>query len=176
MALTACGGNDPIADNGVLPPDNVVGDASATGLAAPANSAAAEAYDAAALPPSTDDMVWRIDAAARTARFGPAGTTEMAAMPLTIECAAPGMRLVRADAPGSGKGTLSFTGNGHVASVEVTAGGSLYRGDARGDTLSAIVRTFDGPASVEATVGEAGDLRLPSPPELRRFLRTCSPG
>lgn len=174
VGLAACGGNDPVADEGSAPPDNLVGDA--PGARLPVNAAAAERRDDAALPPPTDGMVWQVDAKARVARFGPAGQSAMPANPLTLECAAPGMRLTRGEAPSSGKATLSFTGNGHVASVEVTARGAAYRGDARGDTLRAIVRTFDGPAAVDATVGDAGDLRLPSGPDIRGFLIGCATG
>lgn len=176
FGLTACGGDDPVIDNGMSPPDHMIGDAPGAGMAAPANAADAERHDDAALPPLTDGMVWQIDAAARVARFGPAGQSAMPATPLSVECAAPGMRLVRGEAPSSGTATLSFTGNGHVASLEVTARGAAYRGDARGDTLRAIVRTFDGSEPVEATVGDAGDLRLPSSPELRGFLAGCTRG
>jgi len=41
LLLLACGKADPVADDAVGPPDELVGDASATGLAAPANAAAA---------------------------------------------------------------------------------------------------------------------------------------
>lgn len=176
LALVACDGNDPVADKGGAPPDNMVGDAPSAGLATPANAAAAETEAAAATPPPTDGMAWRVDGARRIARYGPSGG-DMAAMPLAIDCAEPGtMRLLRGEAPSSGKATMSFTGNGHVASIEVAASGSTYLGVARGDTLRGIARTFDGPAPVEATVGDAGDLRLPATPDIRRFLATCARG
>ena len=177
LALAACGGNDPVADKGTTLPDNMVGDAPGAGLAAPANAAAAETSAEAALPPPTDGMAWQVDRAAHAARFGPTGSAAMAAMPLTIDCAVPRtMRLVRGEAPSSGKATLSFTGNGHVASLVVNAINSTYLGIASGDTLRAIARTFNGPAPVEATVGEAGDLRLPSTPAIRQFLGSCARG
>lgn len=177
LALAACGGNDPVADKGVSPPDNMVGDAPGAGLATPANAAAAETVDSAALPPPTDGMAWQVDSARRMARYGPSGGGgDMAAM-LAIDCTVPGtMRLLRGEAPSSGKATMSFTGNGHVASIEVAASGSTYLGVARGDTLRGIARTFDGPAPVEATVGDAGDLRLPATPDIRRFLAICVRG
>ena len=63
FGLTACGGDDPVVDNGISPPDHMIGDAPSAGMAAPANAAAAERHDDAALPPPTDGMVWQIDAA-----------------------------------------------------------------------------------------------------------------
>ena len=56
LLLLACGKTDPVADNAVAPPDGLVGDASATGLAAPANAAAAEAAQQAALPPASGGL------------------------------------------------------------------------------------------------------------------------
>lgn len=50
IALLACSKTDPVADNAIAPPDDLLGDASASGLAAPANAAAAEADRQAALP------------------------------------------------------------------------------------------------------------------------------
>ena len=41
ITLTACAKTDPVDDNAVAPGDHLVGDASATVLAAPANAAAA---------------------------------------------------------------------------------------------------------------------------------------
>ena len=49
LALISCGKNDPVADNTVAPPANVVGDAGATGLAAPDHGGGAEAPDEAAV-------------------------------------------------------------------------------------------------------------------------------
>ena len=53
LSLLACQNDGPVADNLVTPPEGVVGDQSATGLAKPGNAAAAEAVDRAALPPMT---------------------------------------------------------------------------------------------------------------------------
>ena len=178
--LGGCGQPSPVAENAAAPPENMVGDASADGIDAPANSAAAEAAQQAAAPPPTDQMAWHYDAAARIASYGPADVAAVHPQ-LTFQClssidgGAGGLEVRRADAPANGKGTLSFTGNGHVASLEMTAtrqgtAGSTWRGIARGDVMRAIARTFDGPGPVEATIGAAGDLRLAAAPEARAAL------
>ena len=57
-ALSGCGKPSPVADNAAAPPDEMVGDAAADGLDAPANAAAAETEQQAAVPPPTDQMAW----------------------------------------------------------------------------------------------------------------------
>ena len=47
--LLACAKNDPVDNDAITPADALIGDASATGLAAPANAAMAEAVQQAAL-------------------------------------------------------------------------------------------------------------------------------
>ena len=74
VLLAGCSKHDPVDDKAVGPPDELVGDASATGLAAPANAAAAEAARQAALPSATGGLSWTYQAANRTALFGPPGT------------------------------------------------------------------------------------------------------
>ena len=175
--LLACGKHDPVAEDATAPPDALAGDEPADGLAAPANSATAEAVQQAAVPAPTDGLGWRYDNALRLASFGPAGPSPQ----LTIQCLTSigggpgGVAVVRADAPGEGKATLSFTGNGHVASLEINAvrradHDGVWRGVARGDNLRAIRRTFDGPGPVEANIAGSGDLRLASGPEVRAAL------
>ena len=73
LSLLACQNEGPVADNLVTPPEGMVGDQSATGLAKPVNAAAAEAVDRAALPPTTAGMAWLLFDDGRAARFGPAG-------------------------------------------------------------------------------------------------------
>lgn len=183
LALLACQGKDgPVADEAVTVPDNALGDASATGLAAPANAATAEAVDAAALPGATDGMGWHYDASRRIASFGPMSGTGAMPAQLTFECRAAGsgrqLVVTRADAPTSGKGTLSFTGNGHVASIAMKAeregaSGSIWRGIASGDEMRAIGRTF-GAAPVEANVTGASDLLLTAGPIPARLFTACA--
>ena len=74
ILLLACAKSDPVAENAVAPSDAMLGDASATGLAAPANSGAAEAVRQAALPAASGGLAWTMDQANRKALFGPPGT------------------------------------------------------------------------------------------------------
>lgn len=181
-ALAACGKQDPVAEDAAAPPENVVEGEAATGIAAPANSATAEAAGQAAAPAPTDGMEWRYDAGQRLASYGPASRSGQLAQ-LSFQCLGSvdggpgGVVVTRADSPSHGKGTLSFTGNGHVASLEMSArrvgsSGAVWQGVARGDVMRAILRTFAGPAPVEATIGAAGDLRLAAHPAPRAAL-TC---
>lgn len=172
-ALAACGKHDPVDDDAVEPPANVVEGEAADGIAAPANSAAAEAVQQAAAPAPTDGLGWRYDNGIRLASFGPLGAPPEVEPQFSLQCltsvdgGAGGVVVIRADAPSKGKGTLSFTGNGHVASLEMTASAradhaAVWRGVARGDVLRAIARTFAGPGPVEANMAGAADLRLAS--------------
>jgi hypothetical protein len=179
-ALAACGKHDPVSEDATAPPENLAGDEAATGIAAPANSAAAEAIGQAAAPAPTDGMAWRYDNGQRLASYGPVNGPAMSPQ-LTFQCQSTiaggpgGVVVTRADSPSAGKGTLSFTGNGHVASLEMTAKrlgthGAVWQGVARGDVRRAIARTFAGPGPVEATIGAAGDLKLDADPAPRAAL------
>ena len=76
LSLLACQGDDgPVAEGATVPSNAVVGDASATGLAAPANAAAAEAIDQAAVPVAENGMGWT-SAAAGSAHYGPHGARD----------------------------------------------------------------------------------------------------
>ena len=152
--LTACS-PDPV-DPAVAPDENLAGDASAEGLAAPANAAAAEAHQRAAVPLTDNGMAWTWRADANTASFGP-----NAAAPLfAIECRAGVLHISRFAPTQSPKGTLSFTGNGHVASIPVTAVRSQLGPGSRStaalgpdDMTNAVARAFEGKGPVNVTLG-----------------------
>lgn len=173
-SLGGCGRSSPVANNTIALPDNAVGDAPASGLAAPANSAAAEAVAKASLPLPTDGMAWRWDAAEGAAEYG-AGPQAPA---FKIVCHGGKLLFHRIDAaPSGGKGTISFTGNGKVASVPAVAIGdtaklsSSWLGtELPSDTTQAVARVFTGPGSVEiALSGTTKLVTAPSPFPLRPF-------
>ena len=122
LALLACAKPDPVDDNAVAPPDELVGDASATGLAAPANAAAAEAAQQAALPAATGGLRWTYRRPIAPPLFGPAGTPAF-----SIQCQKQreGETSCSSSAtcrrPPAATRTLSFTGNGQAASVPIAA-------------------------------------------------------
>src|SRR5687767_1093192 len=112
LLLLACQDDGPVADDAVQPPEAILGDRGASGLAAPANAAAAEAADRAALPPVTAGMGWTV--AGERAAFGPPGAEPI----LTFACNDGGLAITRHHPASAGAtGTLSFTGSGHVASL-----------------------------------------------------------
>jgi len=184
MALIACAKQDPVDDNAVDPSAVMVGDASATGLAAPANAAAAEAVQQAALPAATGGLSWAYQAAERTALFGPPGTPAF-----SIQCSRPreGHRrlvFVRYLAPtGGGNGTLSFTGNGKAASVPVAAvtnpngvGGQWRATVSIGDSVRDVAEAFSGPGTVNVSITGLAPLVVPATPEPRRVFADCLRG
>lgn len=173
-SLGGCNRSSPVAKNAVAPPDNVVGDVSASGLAAPANAAAAEAAAKAALPPPTDGMAWRWDTDEAAAEYG-AGPEAPA---FSIACQGGKLLFHRIDAaPLGGKGTISFTGNGRAASVPAVAIGDTSKMTSSwlgtqtpSDTTQAVARVFTGPGSVEiALSGTTKLVTAPSPLALRPF-------
>lgn len=176
LSLLACR-NDPIAEDAAAPPDNLVGDASARGLAAPANSAAAESLDRAALPPMSAGMAWTISADRRAAHFGPT----VAEPQLTLGCAPGGISVVRHSPANIGdKGTLSLTGGGHVSSLPVAAaaiargpGEAEWQGRASGDMARGIARPFSRPGPVELSLGGAPSLVVPADPAVNEVLNRC---
>ena len=174
MLLPGCGHSSPVANTAIELPDNAVGDAPASGLAAPANSAAAEAVAKAAMPLPTDGMVWRWDAAEGAAEYG-AGPQAPA---FEIVCHDGKLLFHRIDAaPLGGRGTMSFTGNGRAASVPAVAIGdtanmsSSWLGtQAPSDMTQAVARVFTGPGAVEiALTGTTKLVTSPSPVPLRAF-------
>ena len=183
MMLTACGGSDPVAENAVAPPDNLIGDQGASGLAAPANAAMAEAVEQAALPAATGGMTWSI-AADRSAQFGPPGSPA-----LSIQCqkqreGPKQILFVRnSAAPAGAKATMSFTGNGQVASAPVTGiadpagpGGHWRAVVDPGDIARDIAEAFAGTGPVEIGISGTAPLVVPTAPEPRSALAHCLAG
>ena len=177
LVLLACAKRDPVDDKAVAPPDELVGDASATGLAAPANAAAAEAAQLAALPTATGGLKWAYRAADRAALFGPPGTPAF-----SIQCSG-GNQLVfiRYLPPtGGGNATLSFTGNGQVASVPIAAitnpdgrGGQWRAAISAGDNARDVAETFSGPGTVNVSLTGLAPLVVPATAEPRRVMSEC---
>ena len=177
----ACAKADPVAENAVAPPDDLVGDASATGLAAPANAAAAEAAQQAALPPASGGLTWSYRVADRIALFGPPGTPAF-----SIQCqrqreGQSELIFIRFLLPASGgQATLSFTGNGQVASVPVAAvsdpsgtGGHWRAVIAPGDIARDVAEAFAGQGAVDVSVSGHPSLVVPATAEPRRVLAEC---
>lgn len=184
VSLAACGRSGPVADNAASPPDNLVGDESANGLAEPANAAAAEAAQRGALPATTNGLAWFASADGLSASYGAKPTEAQ----LTIACvpggAAPQIVITRHDpAPDAGKATLSFTGAGHVASIPVVAiatpggpGHAEWQGRAAGDNAYAMERPFHVKGPVEVTLGGAPNLVVPASAEVRAVFAGCIGG
>jgi len=178
LGLIACQGNEgPVAQDVAAPPDTVVGDALADGLAAPANAGAAEAVDRAALPLATDDMVWTADPTGG-ANFGPRGARSV----LTFACAGNALSVMRQypATPGT-TGTLSLTGDESASSMPMRAvakpggpGESEWQGEARGDVARAVARAFAGKGQVEVTLGGAPALSVPTSPIANAVFKACA--
>jgi hypothetical protein len=184
MALLACAKRDPVDDDAVDPPNELVGDVSATGLAAPANSSVAEAVQQAALPTATGGLRWAYQASDRTAWFGPPGTPAF-----SIQCSKQRegdsqLVFVRYLPPvGGGNATLGFTGNGHAASVPIAAvtnpdgrGGQWRAGVSVSDNARSVARTFGGPGTVNISLTGLSPLVVPATAEPRRVLADCLGG
>jgi hypothetical protein len=183
LALLACGKQDPVDDNAVAPPPEL-GDTVAAGLAAPANAAAAEAMQQAALPSATGGLSWVYQPSDRAALFGPPGTPAF-----SIQCnkSREGdnqLVFVRYLPPtGGGNATLSFTGNGHAASVPIAAvtnpdgkGGQWRASVSVGDSARDVAETFGGPGSVNISLTGLSPLVTPSTSEPRRVFAECLNG
>ncbi len=178
LSLIACQNDGPVAEEAAAPPDDLVGDAAATGIAAPENSATAESLDRAALPPMSAGMAWTGDQNA--ARFGPTPAEPQ----LTLSCAPGGVRVVRHHPANPGdKGTLSLTGGGHVGSLPVAAvaiargpAQAEWQGQASGDMARGIARPFSRPGPVEISLGGAPSLVVPADPVVSQLLNRCLGG
>ena len=176
LSLLACQDDGPVADAAAEPPEAMLGDRGSTGLAAPANAAAAEAADRAALPPVTAGMGWSVGA--DPGAFGPAGAEPI----LTFACGSGGGLVVERRHPATpgAKGPLSFTGSGHVASLPMgtirtdAPGGATWHGRAEGDMARAVARSFSGTGQVEITLGGTPSLVVPADPRLRQLLARCA--
>jgi hypothetical protein len=183
LLLLACAKSDPVDDNAVAPADNLLGDASASGLAAPANSSAAEAAQQAAVPAATGGLSWTVEPSNRIALFGPPGTPAF-----SIQCRQREGRkklvFIRYLAPtAGGRATLSFTGNGQAASVPVAAltnpdgiGGQWRAVIGIGDTARDVSETFGGPGTVDVSISGLPSLVVPASVEPRRVLAECLAG
>jgi hypothetical protein len=184
LALLACTRTDPVDDDAVAPADRLVGDASATGLATPANAAAAAAAEQAALPPATGGLKWSYRAADRIALFGPPGTPAFSIQCQVQREGPKALLFVRTIAPAAGgKGTLSFTGNGQAASVPISAivnptgvGGDWRAVVAPDETARDVAETFSGPGAVTVSIGGYPPLVVPSTAEPRRVFAECLAG
>jgi hypothetical protein len=174
FVLAACS-SDPV-DPAVAPDENLAGDASADGLASPANAAAAEALQRAALPMANDGLVWTWDSAARSAYYGRAPSEPQ----LSIECRTGVLHITRHAPIEDPTGTLSFTGNGRAASVPVTAARSeLGPGNFStvalqpGDMTNAVARAFAGKGPVNVSLGGAPGLVTPPSDVPGRAFAAC---
>ena len=184
LLLLACAKPDPVADNAAAPPDELVGDVSATGLAAPANSAAAEAAARAALPPASGGLSWTYRAADRMALFGPPGSPAFSIQCQVQREGQKELLFVRSiPAAAGGKGTLSFTGNGQVASVPIAAvanptglGGDWRAVVAPDEIARDVAEAFAGSGPVEVSIGGYPPLVVPSGAEPRRVFAECLGG
>lgn len=181
LALLACAKRDPVDDNAVAPPAELSGDASATGLAAPANASAAEAVQQAALPSATGGLKWVYQAADRMALFGPPGTPAF-----SIQCSNRRegdnqLLFVRYLPPtGGGNATLSFTGNGKAASIPIAAvttsdgrGGQWRASASISDSIRDIAEAFAGPGTVNVSLTGLAPLVVPATGEPRRVFAEC---
>ena len=173
-SLGGCDRSSPVTNTAVVLPANAVGDAPAAGRAAPTGFAAAEAVARASMPLPTDGMAWRWDEPEGAAEYG-AGPKAPA---FEIVCRQGKLLFHRIDAaPAGGKGTMSFTGNGRVASVPANAIGntatlssSWLATQVPSDTTQAVARVFTGPGAVEiALSGTTKLVAAPSPLPLRAF-------
>ncbi len=184
LLLLACSRSDPVDEDAVAPAANLVGDMAADSLAAPANAAAAEAAQQAAVPPATDGLAWSYRQQDRAALFGPPNSPAF-----SIQCqkpreGEPQLIFVRYLPPSSGgTATLSFTGNGQAASLPVSPvtdpsgiGGQWRAMVPPGDHARNVAETFAGPATVEVSVSGTSPLVVPSAPEPRRVLADCLGG
>ncbi|QNN64593.1 hypothetical protein H9L12_09840 [Sphingomonas rhizophila] len=182
LALSSCGGNDPIADENIVIPEDVVGDASATGLAAPANAAAAEAHVDAHTPPATDGQRWHDQSSGGRLKlsYGPGGGQSALVLACEPGDSSTTIAVVRGSpAPRNGMATMSFTGGGHIASLPMHDmdggnGARLWSGSVTGDDAIAVGRTFERPGAVEISLGGAPSLVVPSTPELRNLFARCA--
>ena len=184
MLLLACAKTDPVDENAVAPTGDLVGDMAATGLAAPANAATAEAVDQAALPPASGGLTWTYDQQNRTALFGPQGTPAFSIQCQKPKEGTPQLIFVRYLPPAStGEATISFTGNGQAASLPVSPVanpdglGGHWRGAVPPDEHARdVAETFVGQGTVEVSVSGTPPLVVPSTAEPRRVFAECLRG
>ncbi len=183
LSLLACQGNDgPVADEAAAPPDHLVGDVGASGLAAPANAAAAEAVDRAAVPIPDAGMRWTAANDGNVASFGPAGARPMLSFACRGEGSARHLIVTRLHPAHDGNvATLSLTGGGHASSLPMHAvakpggpGESEWQGEARGDMARAVARAFAGQGQVDVTLGGAPPIAVPVSPIASALFKRCA--
>ena len=174
LFLTACS-SDPV-DPAVSQNQDRAGDAGADGPTAPGNAAAAEAHERASAPLAGDGMAWIWRADTGTALFGPVASEPQ----LSITCQGGALHIIRHAPIENAKGTLSFTGNGHAASLPVVALRSqLGPGSlstivlAPGDMSNAVARVFDGKGPVQVSLGGAPSLVTPPSDVPGRAFAAC---
>ena len=175
LCLAACS-PDPVDPAVVAPDKNLAGDARADGLAAPANAAAAEANQRAGVPLPNDGLVWTWHADTKSAVFGPdAGEPQF-----SVECRGGMLHITRHAAIENAAGTLSFTGNGHAASIPVVAAssqlgpGSLSTTALKaGDLTNGVARVFEGKGPVQVSLGGAPSLVTPPSDVPGRAFAAC---
>jgi len=181
LLAAACAKTDPVDDNAIAPSGKLAGDASATGLAAPANEAAAEAAAEAALPPATGGLNWSYRGQDRLAEYGPPGSPAFS-IQCQLEKEGPKQLIfIRYIPPvAGGQGTLSFTGNGQVASVPIAAVANPtglsghWRAVVTPDEIAHdVAETFGGPGTVNVSISGYPPLVVPSAAEPRRVLAEC---
>ena len=182
ILLLGCDREGPVADNLVTPSEEMLGDALATGIAAPANAAAAELASQAALPTAADGLTWTVRASDRAALYGP--SPAQPALSIRCHVAAGGtarLAFVRhVAAVGDEGATMSFTGNGSASSLPATGvadaagpGGHWQAMAATRDMGRAVARTFAGPAAVNISVGGASSLVVTPSAAARKVMADC---
>ena len=184
LLLLACARTDPVDENAVAPGGNLAGDMAATGLAAPANAAAAEAVDQAALPPASGGLVWSYNPQDQTASFGPPASPAFSIQCQKPKEGEPQLIFVRYLPPAAGtQATLSFTSNGQVASLPVSPvanpgglGGHWRAAVPPDEHARDVSETFAGQGPVEVSVTGTPPLVVPSTAEPRRVFADCLRG
>ena len=182
VLLLGCDRDGPVADNLAAPDEAVLGDASATGIAAPGNGTAAERVRQAALPIAEDGLGWTVRASDLAALYGP--SPDQPALSIRCHVAADGtsrLAFVRhVAASGDVGATMSFTGNGTASSLpatgvaEATGPGGHWQAMAETrDMGRAAARTFAGPAAVNISVGGAPSLVVRPSPVARQVMADC---
>lgn len=169
-SFAGCHSSTQVAANAGTAAGKVNGNLSSSGLVAPDNFIALEdRRETAPLVPSAG-MGWRWDAVRTTARFGPFPT----ATAFSIECSADRNQLIFhrfLGARGSSTGTMSFTGNGHVASLPAATTGDagsqagIWQAAAStSDLMAAVAKVFTGTAPAQIAVSGSTELiTAPSP-------------
>lgn len=184
ISMLSCAKRDPVDDDAVGPPDELAGDISATGLATPANAATAEAAQQAALPVASEGLSWSYNESERTASFGPPGTPAFSIRCQKQREGESQLIFIRHLPPAAGtQATLSFTGNGQVASIPIAAVinpdgvGGQWRATVPPDEHARdVAETFSGPATVEVSVSGTSPLVVTTGAVPNRVFAECLSG